>query len=164
MDWLMPVLLSAVLIVVVFSLLALGWRGRRRRQQDTAPLPGLPIDLSEPLCSVEGQYVVTTTAGDWLDRIVVHGLGMKSNAVLTVHSEGIYCHRTGSPDVFVPLNRLDGVRLERGMAGKFVEKDGLVVFTWRLGTQAVDTGFRPRRAADRDLLTDAIGTLTALEN
>ncbi len=36
------------------------------------------------------------------------------------------------------------------MAGKFVEKDGLLVLTWILGTHELDTGFRTRRAADKD--------------
>lgn len=28
------------------------------------------------------------------------------------------------------------------MAGKFVEKDGLLVLRWKLGTHELDTGFR----------------------
>jgi hypothetical protein len=35
------------------------------------------------------------------------------------------------------------------MAGKFVEKDGLLILSWTLGTHALDTGFRTRRAADK---------------
>ena len=38
-----------------------------------------------PLAAAEGQYVATTTAGDWLDRIAVHGLGIRTNAELSVH-------------------------------------------------------------------------------
>ena len=84
MDWLMPVALSLGIIVVVIALAALGWRGRLARQRDVTAPPEAPETLSEPHYVANGQYVVTTTAGDWLDRIAVHGLGVKSNATASV--------------------------------------------------------------------------------
>ena len=36
------------------------------------------------------------------------------------------------------------------MAGKFVEKDGLLVLSWTLRSRELDTGFRTRRADDKN--------------
>ncbi len=130
-------------------LLALGWRNRLRRQSDVDPLPEVPADLGAPLAAADGQYVASTTAGDWLDRIAVQHLGIRTNAELSVHPEGALFERAGAGPVFIPAGRLTGVRLESGMAGKFVEKDGLLVLSWMLGSHELDTGFRTRRADDK---------------
>ncbi|UWX95869.1 hypothetical protein N2K95_09175 [Arthrobacter zhaoxinii] len=149
----------AALIVVVLGLFALGWRGRRRRQQDTPrPLP-LPDELSDPGFQALGQYVATTTAGDWLDRVAPYGLGVKSNATAAVFPEGVLFARSGADDLWIPRRDLHDVRLERGMAGKFVEKDGLVIVTWQLGPKRVDTGFRTRSADEKTPLVRAITEL-----
>lgn len=159
MDWLMPVALSLGIIVIVIALIALGWRNRLARQRDIPAPPEAPAPLGSPLYQADGQYVVTTTSGDWLDRIAVHSLGVKSNATATVHDEGILLVRSGARDVFIRRADLLGVRLDRGMAGKFVEKDGLVVFTWELNGAPVDTGFRTRQASDRTGLLTAASAL-----
>jgi hypothetical protein len=143
-----------------------GWQARQRRQADVPPLPAVPHDPGPARAVVDGTYVVTTTAGDWLDRIAVHRLGERSAAVLSVHRDGVLFARTGAPDLFIPVRSLRGVRLERGMAGKFVEEGGLVVVTWQPlqhgeGQQPrdLDTGFRPRARADRDGLVAAVSAL-----
>lgn len=155
----MPVALSVGLIVLIFFMIWRGWRGRTARQSDVGALPAVPSEVGEQLCEVEGQYVVTTTSGDWLDRIAVHGLGVKSDAVVMVFAAGVHFVRTGAPDVFIPVHSLEDVHFSSGMAGKFVEKDGLVVVSWRLGEGLVDTGFRTRHAADRNTLRVAIESL-----
>ena len=149
----------AALLIVVLVLFALGWRGRRSRQQGTArPVP-VPDNLGEPDYQAVGQYVATTTAGDWLDRVALYGLGVKSNATAAVFPSGLFLARSGAPDLWIPRKDLRDVRLERGMAGKFVEKEGLVVVTWLLGTKRLDTGFRTRTAADKTPLLNAITDL-----
>ncbi|GAA1338490.1 hypothetical protein [Arthrobacter roseus] len=159
MDWLMPVALSVGLIVLIFFMIWRGWRGRAARQSDVGPLPAVPADGGAQLCEVEGQYVVSTTSGDWLDRIAVHGLGAKSQAVAVVLTSGIHFVRTGAPDVFIPVNAIAAVHCSSGMAGKFVEKDGLVIVSWRLGEHLLDTGFRTRHAMERNTLRDAIESI-----
>ena len=149
MDKVLPGLAMLAIIAVVFVLLGLGWRNRLRRQSDIAALPAVPAELGGPLLAAEGQYVATTTAGDWLDRIAVHGLGIRTNAELTVHPEGVLLDRSGAGPLFIPAASLAGVHQDSGMAGKFVEKDGLLVLSWTLGTHQLDTGFRTRRAADK---------------
>lgn len=152
MDKVLPGLAMLAIIAVVFVLLGLGWRNRLRRQADIAALPAVPAGLGGPLLGAEGQYVATTTAGDWLDRIAVHGLGIRTNAELTVHPEGVLVDRSGAGPLFIPAASLASVRQDSGMAGKFVEKEGLLVLSWTLGTHQLDTGFRTRRAADKPAL------------
>ncbi|MDQ6740983.1 MAG: hypothetical protein M3021_11680 [Actinomycetota bacterium] len=163
-DRLGPTLVAVALVLVIFALLWLGWRHRLQRQSGIAPLPAVPQQLSAALASAEGQYVVTTTEGDWLDRLAVHGLGIRSNAVLAVHTEGIVISRSGAPDVFIPKDSYGGARTESGMAGKFVERDGLIVLSWRLGGHPVDTGFRTRQAAAKTPLLTTLTDFAPPEN
>jgi hypothetical protein len=135
-----------------------GWRNRQSRQADLAPLPTVPDEDKNR--GVEGVYVATTSAGDWMDRIAVHELGVRSTADLAVSADGLIFHRQGAADVFIPVDRLTGVRTDRGIAGKVTaEKSGLVVVTWTHDGRELDTGFRPRRKADTAALTASISTL-----
>ena len=155
----LTLLITLPLIAVVLVLIGIGWRNRLRRQADVEQLPAVPAELSPPLAAADGQYVATTTAGDWLDRIAVHGLGIRTNAELTVHPEGVLFERSGAGPLFIPAARLAGVRQDSGMAGKFVEKDGLLVLSWAHGTHELDTGFRTRRAADKPALLQTLQEL-----
>ncbi|MFD0759841.1 PH-like domain-containing protein [Arthrobacter ulcerisalmonis] len=160
MDRILPGLLMLAIIVVVFALIWLGWRNRLRRQADVETLPRCPRNRGA-LAAAEGQYVATTTGGDWLDRIAVQGLGIRTNATLSLYPHGVLFARDGAPDLYIPAAALVGVRQDSGMAGKFVEKDGLLVLSWMLGTRELDTGFRTRHAADKDTLHLALQDLIA---
>ncbi|WP_407709489.1 hypothetical protein ACJJV6_17950 [Arthrobacter nitrophenolicus] len=159
MDKILPGLAMLAVIAVVFVLLAIGWRNRLKRQSDVEQLPPVPAAPGEPITTAEGQYVATTTGGDWLDRIAVHGLGIRTNATLSVYPHGVLFDRSGAPALYIPAAALGGVRQDSGMAGKFVEKDGLLVLTWLHGSHELDTGFRTRRAADKDTLYAALQEL-----
>jgi hypothetical protein len=138
-----------------------GWRNRQARQSHLAPLPVVPEIEAE---GIEGVYVATTTAGDWMDRIAVQELGVRSVADLAVSEAGLVFHRQGAADVFIPADRLTGVRTDRGIAGKVTaEASGLVVVTWNHDGHELDTGFRPRRKADTATLTSSISTLIGTE-
>lgn len=152
MDKLLPGIGMLAVAAVIFVMIGIGWRNRRRRQADVDPLPAVPARLDPAITTAAGQYVTTTTAGDWLDRIAVHGLGIRTNAVLQAHPEGALFERTGAGPLFIPAGNLTGIRLDSGMAGKFVEKDGLLVISWMLGDHELDTGFRTRRAEDKTAL------------
>jgi hypothetical protein len=159
MDKILPGLAMLAIIAVVFVLLAIGWRNRLKRQSDVEQLHPVPAAPGEPLATAEGQYVASTTGGDWLDRIAVHGLGIRTNSAMAVYPHGVLFDRSGAPALYIPAASLGGVRQDSGMAGKFVEKDGLLVVTWMLGSHELDTGFRTRRAADKDLLYAALQEL-----
>lgn len=168
------VLTGAVVLVVVAALLLMrrGWRRRAQAQADVpvpsdAPLPGAPTppaetpDAAAPvrLGPVGGRYLATTTAGDWLDRIVVHGLGVPSRAEVTVREDGALITRTGARDLFVPSDDVVGARLDRGIAGAVYEDGGLVVLTWRLGDRDLDTGFRSDHPDGHAELVTALAAL-----
>lgn len=159
MEYLWPTLFAAALVLGIFALMAAGWRNRKRTQAAFPELPEVP-ELAEAKFAVQGQYVSTTKAGDWLDRIAVHGLGVRSGAQLAIFAEGVLIERAGGRSLFLARDRIDEVRTEGGMAGKFVEKDGLVVLTWRLGEELLDTGFRTRKAEERSPLLAALEELT----
>ncbi|WP_332602179.1 PH-like domain-containing protein [Arthrobacter sp. S2(2024)] len=152
-------LLVVVLAAVAAGLIAIGWRGRLKRQAGLGQLPDVPEPLGPAGIVAEGQYVATTTAGDWLDRVAVHGLGFRGNAEMSIHPEGILFDRKGTSPLFVPAEAVTDCGSANGMAGKFVEKDGLVVLSWMLGEHELDTGFRPRRAADKQPLLEALQEL-----
>lgn len=159
MERLGPGLAMLALALVLIALMWVGWRRRLRRQSGIAAPAAVPGDPGTERYRCAGQYVVTTTAGDWLDRVAVHGLGIRTEAAAVVTDAGLVFDRSGAREVFVPRADLESVRLESGMAGKFVEKDGLVVVGWRLAGTAVDTGFRPRYAEEKNALVAAIKDL-----
>jgi hypothetical protein len=158
-----PVLITLAILLAIFALMWWGWRGRLRRQAGVADLPAVPDDAAPAVLSVAGQYVTTTSAGDWLDRIAVHGMGIRTNAVLELRDTGVLLLRKGAPDIYIAAGALEEVTTQAGMAGKFVEADGLVVITWRLGGKLVDTGFRTTEATAKKPLLQALKALVPAE-
>jgi hypothetical protein len=152
-------IITVAIIAVVLLMIWTGWRNRLKRQADVEQLPAVPEAPGTALEVAEGQYVASTTAGDWLDRIAVHGLGIRTNATLAIYAHGVLIDRSGAPAVYIPTADLTGVRQDSGMAGKFVEKDGLLVLSWKLGSHELDTGFRTRRAADKTALFESLQQL-----
>ena len=166
-----PVTVALLALFCIGVLLAMraGWRARARRTGALVPeLPAVPAaddpalgaPRTEPF---DATYVSSTSAGDWLDRIVVHDLGVRSGAGVRVFDAGVRIERAGARSVFVPAAALRGVRAEAGIAGKFVGREGLVVITWQAqgeGATLVDTGLRLRHSADRTVLIDAVRAIT----
>jgi hypothetical protein len=154
-------ILTVIVVIAVVALMGWGWRNRKRRQQDIAAPAPVPAALLEadPLAGAEGMYVSTVRGRDYLDRIAVHGLGLRTNARLEVHPDAVVVLREGSQNFSIPAADLLEVGLDSGMSGKFVESGGLIVVTWLLGGQEVTTGFRTRAAEDRDPLRSAIARI-----
>jgi hypothetical protein len=160
----------STIAMVLLMLLALwgmraGWRARTRRSSALVThLPDAPAELgTQRLGPVAATYVSTTRSGDWLDRVTAHGLGVRSPAQVSVFDAGVQIARQGAPDVFVPATALRGAVGAPGMAGKVVGGQGLVVLTWEADPtdpRGLDTGLRPKHAADRARLIDALTTLT----
>jgi hypothetical protein len=99
---------------------------------------------------MSGRYHGSTTAGQWLDRIVAHGLGTRSRVELTLTDAGLDVVRPGATDFFVPLAALREARLDKGIAGKVLTEGGLLVVTWEHGGKLLDSGFRSERAAEHN--------------
>lgn len=161
--------LRILLVLVVLGVIALvllgmraGWRRRARAQGDIAE-PLLPPEVLADITAgpASGVFLGSTHHGDWLDRIVVHDLGVRSRAIAEVGPAGVAVRREGARDVFIPAATVRGAGMARGIAGKAYERDGVLVVTWELGGRLVDTGFRADVADDQVVLRDAIVGLVA---
>src|SRR4051794_37074750 len=78
-----------ILIGLLYWLMRQGWPGGRTQQSGIPPLPVAPELSTDPVLELEGRYFGTTTAGDWLDRVVAHRLGERSLVELTLSAEGL---------------------------------------------------------------------------
>jgi len=162
-QWPLRLLLVGVVVaVILLVLLAMrrGWRNRARRQDDVAePLASPPASWAPPSPPVRGLFLGSTSSGDWLDRIVVHDLGVRSRADLEVGAQGVLIRRAGARDVFIPRAALRTAQSQRGIAGKAFERDGVVVLTWDLGGRLIDTGFRADVAEEHEVVLDRVREL-----
>ncbi|NUP50978.1 MAG: hypothetical protein HOW97_27250 [Catenulispora sp.] len=138
---------TVAVLAGIYLLMWRGWKKRQARQADVPPLNEVPEGAFSGE-GVEAVYVSSTSEGDWLDRIAVHGLGERSNALVRVAAQGVLIEREGASDVFIPAAALRGVRLATGMAGKYLRDEGLVVITWQHGDRTLDTGLKPRFGTD----------------
>ena len=174
MRYALTIALLLAVCALAFTGMRRGWQGRERRTATLVPaLPAFPADGDPALGAAvttpfEATYVSTTAAGDWLDRVVAHGLGARSAALVRVFAGGVRIDRQGARDLFVPASDVRGARTAPGMAGKYVGRDGIVVLTWQVPEAAagaqptlLDTGLRLRHRADRAILIAAIEALTA---
>ncbi|GAB2971320.1 PH-like domain-containing protein [Frigoribacterium salinisoli] len=140
-QWLIAAL-GAAGVAALLALMVLAWRGRGRRQADVpAPEPA-PADLGPARLEVDGAYVATTRGDDPLDRVVVHGLGFRGRAVVSVHDAGVRLEIAGVPAFVVPAPCLRDVRRATWTIDRVVERDGLVLLAWTLGGTPVDTYLR----------------------
>lgn len=163
MDFRLQTALVGVVVVLVILVPALiGWRRRRARDEARADLPGLPADIEsrDSVAHVDGMYVATTVHGNTMDRIVGHGLGVRTMARVLVYEDGLLYDRHGAEPLWVAASRITDHGTGSGQVGKFVEPGGLVMVTWSYEGRSVDTGFRPREAGGRSVLLDALRALT----
>lgn len=145
MDRVFIVIGFIVFWMVTIGLIFWGWRGRQKRQADSiGTFPDVPADLGETVLGVStGLYVGSTIAPSWQDRIAVGDIGHRATAELSRHTKGILLERTGESTIWIPEESVRAVRTERGLAGKVMSKDGLLVIRWVLPTGTeIDTGFR----------------------
>jgi hypothetical protein len=141
-DWAVPVGILVLVLVLAFLGMWSGWR-RRASRHDLPPLVPAPPVADLPPAKLEGgaRYFGTTVAGDWLDRVVAHGLGARSTARLSLSSEGLDVIRLAG-SFRIEAAALRGARHDMGLAGKVVPPHGVLVVTWRHGDLLLDTGFR----------------------
>ncbi|MER5611298.1 hypothetical protein [Streptomyces sp. NPDC002215] len=151
-----------VLIAFVYWLMRQGWKWRGSLQSDLPELAATPEGFAdgEKLLTLTGRYHASTTAGQWLDRIVAHGLGTRSRVELTLTGQGLDVVRPGAADFFVPAAALRGARLDKGIAGKVLPEGGLLIITWAHGDKLIDSGFRSDRSAEHPAWVEAIDQLT----
>ncbi|WBO67543.1 MULTISPECIES: hypothetical protein [Streptomyces] len=155
-GWLVGLVLF---IALVYWLMREGWKWRGTLQSDLPEPPSAPEETGPVKLSMSGRYHGSTTAGQWLDRIVAHGLGTRSRAELTLTEAGLEVERPGANDFFVPAAALRGARLDKGIAGKVLTEGGLLVVTWALGDKLIDSGFRSDHAAEHTEWADTLNDM-----
>ncbi|GAA3781938.1 hypothetical protein GCM10022403_015600 [Streptomyces coacervatus] len=151
----------ALFVALVYWLMREGWKWRGTLQGDLPELPTAPEEPGEARLTMSGRYHGSTTARQWLDRIVAHGLGTRSRVELTLTDAGLDVVRPGATDFFVPTEQLREARLDKGIAGKVLTEGGLLVVTWAHGERLIDSGFRSDRAAEH---TEWVETLNHMIN
>ena len=162
-----------VALGLIYALLYAAWV-RKRHQHESAAIaaersrttrdhsleaPALKEKPAQVI--VEGTYVSTTTAENRLERVTVEGLGNRAKATLIVSrgdaDELVRIDRQGEATVVIPAARLRSARRERGMVGKFVGGNRLVVLQWRAENgDLYETGFLPRYKADVERVESAL--------
>jgi len=161
------VLVLVLLVAVVYALMYAGWRRRARRFPSaavatTTGATGTAADTTDTPrtadVAAEGIYVTTTTVASRLERVAAAGLGVRARATMSVGGGEVRWAREGAGDVHVLFDWLTGVSRERGMAGKWVGQNRLVVVTWRADDgEEFATGFLPRHTVQVDELVAAVG-------
>jgi len=149
----------ALFVALVYWLMREGWKWRGTLQGDLPELPAAPYDPGPVRLSMSGRYHGSTTAGQWLDRIVAHGLGTRSRVELTLTDAGLDVVRPGATDFFIPREALREAVLGKGIAGKVLTEGGLLVVTWAHGERLIDSGFRSDHAAEHTEWVDAINSM-----
>lgn len=156
-------LLTAIICIALVALCIYGmWHGWRSRLARQANMFGSLKEVPERYegmtadAAFEGEYVSTTIFGNWLDRVGFDSLGFKSKSTLLIYPDSIIFTRNGAKDLWIPAKKLSVITTDRGMAGKVVEKDGLVVIGWTLDGHRVQTGFRTRYAEDKQAVLEEL--------
>ncbi|MFF0108546.1 PH-like domain-containing protein [Streptomyces hirsutus] len=166
----------ALFVALVYWLMREGWKWRGTLQGDLPelptrpspttldrggepPLPGMPESPGAAKLTMSGRYHGSTTAGQWLDRIVARGLGTRSRAELTLTDAGLDVVRPGASDFFVPVAALREARLDKGIAGKVLTEGGLLVVTWAHGDKLIDSGFRSDHAAEHTTWVETLNDM-----
>ncbi|MFF1924636.1 hypothetical protein ACFVW8_29230 [Streptomyces sp. NPDC058221] len=150
-----------VLVAFVYWLMRQGWKWRGSLQSGLSDLATTPDGYAdgEKLLTLTGRYHASTTAGQWLDRVVAHGLGTRSRVELTLTEQGLDVVRPGATDFFVPAADLREARTDKALAGKVLPEGGLLVITWALGDQLIDSGFRSDHSAEHAAWVEAVNGL-----
>ncbi len=160
----------SILVAVVFFAIGMAffgmrsaWQKKSRRFADIPePSRFAPVEATTIVAPVEGRFAGTTTAGNWLDRVTVHDLGLPQSISVTVTETGLQLLGVNNFALWIPGELIHGVRTARGLAGDVVEPDGMIIVTWRLGYQDLDSGIRVSRHADHERVLDALNALTSL--
>lgn len=136
---------------------------RERTASGAQPAAGSREAAGEARAQVvaEGTYISTTTAVSRLERVAVEGLGNRGRATLTITrgdaDELVRIDRRGEATVVIPSARLVSVERARGMVGKFVGSNRVVLLQWRAENGDIyETGFLPRYKADVDRVESAL--------
>ena len=144
-------------IATTYLLMLRGWRRSEARAAHIArphDLLDAPV-VSGPWC---GRFLGTTLAGQWLQRVNAHTLGVRSDASIAVTTRGINVTRPGSSSFGIPTGDVIAARADSGIAGRAYGTGGIVVVTFTLGGELLEFGMRFPSTADHIAALAALST------
>lgn len=144
------VFLGACLAFIVFivwmaTLIARGFaRSGRTQAPGIGDFPGVPEVLGDPVRGPDtGLYLGMTLAPSWQKRVTVGDYAYRADATIAGYPAGILVDRGPQTPIWIPRESVVAVRTERGIAGKVMTADGVLVIRWTLPSGVVvDTGIR----------------------
>ena len=147
------------LLVIGLAVLGMrrGWNGKARKFAPlSAPESDIPAD-AQLLCGpFEARFAGTTTHGNWLDRVTVHGLGTPRGVAVSLFQDGLWLTDSDEFSLWIPKAAITNVATSRGLAGDVVEPDGMIIIEWALAqtaesqVMALDSGIRITRHDDHN--------------
>ena len=138
------------------------WLGKATRFAHLpAPASVVPSDSTAVTDLFPARFAGSTVAGNWLDRITVHGLGTPRSVVAGVHQGGIVVTDEGDFTLWIPRTDITNIRTGRGIAGDVAEPDGMVIITWTLGDTSIDTGLRITQNSHHEMFFTSATNLLA---
>ncbi len=158
-DWPARVGLALALVALIALVLwgmRRGWRHRQQRQADLPAPEDSPPESFHGGQGIGGLFAGTGIQGDWMDRIAVYDLGVRSRAEVSWDARGVWLDRYGARSLFIPAEDILGVRSDRGVAGTVRAKDSMIVISWRLGDRVLDSGFRADASPDHTTVLDGL--------
>ncbi len=145
-GWLVGLVLS---VALVYWLMREGWKWRGTLQSDLPERPPPRRKTPGPAkLSMSGRYHGSTTAGQWLDRIVAHGLGTRSRVELHADGRGTGRRTPRRHRLLHPGRGTARGPARQGHRRRLEVEGGLLVITWAYGDKLIDSGFRSDRAAE----------------
>jgi len=127
------------------------WLGKAKKFANLpAPQTEVPANSIAVTSEFAARFAGSTANDQWLNRITAYSLGTPRGVVASVHSDGIFIKDADDFRLWLPKADLTEVRTGRGIAGDVVEPAGMVILTWLLGEQSVDTGLRINRNSDHE--------------
>jgi hypothetical protein len=157
---LVPGLIVAAVVVVLFSLMGGAWRRRTRR--DARIAPEYPAFAGEPQARfARVLYVATTPEGAPLERIAAPGLAFRGFCDIDVFASGVEIRLPGEHPVRIPVSTLIGTGSAQTRIDKVVEAGGLALLRWRSGERTLETSFRFASPAAQLQFTAAVEALSS---
>lgn len=162
MPPLVSALILALVVVIAFALMWLGWRARKRRDATLPALAGLEELGGNLLGSCEIKYIATTQRANPNQRVSALGLGMRGNGTFNIYSDGVFLARDGETDFAILNTSIIAVSPRAWAIDRGVGTNGLIGIDWTLGDNQLTTFVRTDTADAQtrvfEILTTALGS------
>ncbi|GAA3584904.1 hypothetical protein GCM10022198_05240 [Klugiella xanthotipulae] len=164
MERLVPGLIVAGCVVLIFVVMWRAWSRRQRNSAESSALPEMLGDAGFEIFQTRALYVSTTPVNQPVERLALPRLTYRGFCSISVRTTGILVTIQGEAPIALSAELLCAVDTAQLTIDKVVERGGLVALTWTLfdseGTpRLVDSYFRVTEPDDKSALISAISGL-----